>query len=148
MLRLLDRGQTWLWGLSPWRAAALVWVCTFVVFLVVIGRGWVAPYRLVADGQKVSATITKLLPDDHDGCVYSFTAASGRSYTERGSSCGTGRGVGDAITITYVADNPSVTTTGSPTAGLVTGLILNYTVPTLLGGFIGFEIARRNRRGG
>ena len=130
-----------------WRNPLATWFVAFALFAVtynVFGLGWIDAYQLAHSGKITVATVTKLEPQNHDGCQYAFTVAD-HTYTRSEEGCGTGHQLGDRFAIIYLPTTPSVATMSSPGAALRGQILFNLLVPTLAAGVVGAGRRRRTR---
>ena len=133
--------KKWPWGpLGTWFVVFAFFAVTYNVF----GLGWIDAYQLAHSGKTTVATVTKLEPQNHDGCQYAYKVAD-HTYTRSEETCGTGHQLGDRFAILYLPATPSVATMSSPDTELRNQILLNLFVPTLFAGVIGAE--RRRRKG-
>jgi hypothetical protein len=119
----------------------------FVVGVLFTGsdRGPVASYELAMGGRHAAATITRLAPQDHDGCVFEYALPDGERYSAQEGGCGTDHQVGDVIAVVYVPGHPRIVVVGSgsdPLRNITVAIVL---VPALFAGLVGLE-ARRLRK--
>jgi hypothetical protein len=131
--------KKWPWGpLGTWFVMFAFMAATYNFF----GLGWIDAYELAHSGKTTVATVTKLEPQNHDGCQYSYTVAD-NTYARSEETCGTGHQLGDRFAILYLPATPSVATKSSPGPALRGQILFNLLVPTLAAGVIG---AGRRRR--
>lgn len=131
------------WGRTP----VATWFVAFALFAVtynVFGLGWIDAYQLAHSGKTTVATVTKLEPQNHDGCQYAYTVAD-HTYARSEETCGTGHQLGDRFAIIYLPATPSVATMSSPSDALRGQILFNLLVPTLAAGVVG--AGRRRRKG-
>lgn len=135
-----------------WRNPVATWFVVFALFAVtynVFGLGWIDAYQLAHSGKTTDATVTKLEPQNHDGCQYAYTVAdhtvADHTYARSEETCGTGHQLGDRFAIIYLPATPSVATMSSPGTALRGQILFNLLVPTLAAGVVG--AGRRRRKG-
>jgi hypothetical protein len=129
-----------------WRNPVATWFVAFALFAVtynVFGLGWIDAYQLAHSGKTAVATVTKLEPQNHDGCQYAYTVAD-HTYARSEETCGTGHQLGDRFAIVYLPATPSVATMSSPGTALRGQILFNLLVPTLAAGVV--VVAGRRRR--
>lgn len=135
-------GQRW-----SWRAALSAWVLAAVAITVSVntfGSGWGDLSLLAHDGQRTTATVSELEPNNHNGCKYRFSIG-GHSYTGSQERCADSLRVGDSVPVTYLPSNPSVSTTGTAGSRLRRALLITFLAPTALAVFAGFLGAGMSR---
>ena len=120
----------------------VVWLGLFGAIgltLSVGGNGWPARIQLARHGKTTIATIVRLEPQNHNGCVYEFVV-DGESYSHSAEACDSG--VGSGMVVTYLPDRPSVSESGRPDSGLRNALIIGLGVPTLFATVTAIAVAR------
>lgn len=137
----------WLTTGPPWRGPVMVWVTIFLFIGLttgdLFGAASIRNYRLATQGRMTTGTVSALELSNHGGCRYAYLV-SGARYSDSESRCGSGRSIGDRLTVTYWPSDPKISTTGNASTQLRDGLLPMFLAPTLLAGV--FFVAMRGRR--
>ena len=122
---------------APWLAGLFAGLALFVfIALPLTGIGLAKPYELWRHSRTTSATITQLEPDDHDGCVFAFSA-SGTAYSVQDEGCGTDHSVGDRLAVLYDPGDPADASATNRATTLIDFLMVNFGIPILIGLVVG-----------
>jgi hypothetical protein len=88
--------------------AAILAFTFFTIVPNLVGHSWLAWYKMSKIGRQTDAIITKLEPENHNGCRFDYVINMKR-YDGWASGCAQ-YGLGSALKITYFPDDPSFST--------------------------------------
>lgn len=127
----LSRRSAWWLGFG----AAL----TFYWTVATLGAGfpWVRHCRLALRSAQTEAVITATEPANHNAAAYEFEV-EGRRYRSSGQGIGPVE-IGDKVTVFYLPDDPTFSTTKSPSEDLAFMIV----GPLLMSAFAGFVMRAR-----
>jgi len=108
--------------LASWVAGGLITAAVLSGFTgqIAYERGWSNYLRLIRNGSDCQATIIRTESGSNCLATYSFKVG-GRSYYGTGPNCSAR--VGQQVTVTYLADDPSSSCLGSPVEGLANAVV-------------------------
>jgi hypothetical protein len=120
---------------------ALIAFAFFTIVPNLVGHSWLAWYKMSKTGQWTEAVITKIEPENHQGCGYEFVV-NAQKYTGWDSGCAS-YGVGSSIKIMYLPDKPSFSTTRNP-GGELMFVVLAPFLMSVIGGIMVYVANREN----